>query len=131
MHCAQLAHHKSDDGSAVTGFSLVAPLMTIVFLCVLAISAVLGQRVVLSAAASSGARMAATLGSTHGQAQREVNQVLESFSINSDSVSTSIWRGSISGVPAVYVRVQKSILIPWIHSSISIDATSHRIDENS
>lgn len=131
MHFALSAHPKKEQGSAVVGFSLVAPLVALVFVGVIGIATFLGQRVVLSAAASSGARMAATLGATQGQVHQQVNQVLISYSLDSQSVTIKTWRGRTSGVPTVNVRVSKNLFVPWIDHSIEISATSHRVDENS
>lgn len=131
MRCVQLVPHNSDEGSAVSGFAVIAPLVTLVFVAVIAIASVLGQRVVLGAAASSGARMAATLGATHGQARQQINQVLLSYSVNPTSVTTQMWRARSSGVPAVFVRLTKTISVPWINQRLTISTTSHRIDENS
>jgi Flp pilus assembly protein TadG len=130
MRCAPLARRNATEGSAVASFSLVAPLVALVFVAVISIASVLGQRVILAAAASSGARMAATLGATNGQTYLQVNQVLESFSITPSSVNAKIWRGSKSGLPVVYVKVTKPMLIPWLHAQVDLSATAHRIDEN-
>lgn len=130
MHFAQLAHHKNDQGSAVVGFSLIAPLVALVFVGVVAVASILGQRVVLSAAASSGARMAATLGANYGQVHQQVDQVLNSYSLNPHTVKVRIWRSNASGVPTMNVQVSRNLVIPWVNHSIEISATSHRIDEN-
>lgn len=131
MRSARLVHLKDERGSAVVGFSLVAPLIALVFVGIVGVAAILGQRLVLGAAASSSARMAATLGATQGQARQQSDQVLTSYSINPQDVSFRIWRGSQAGAPAVFVRLTKTMWIPWVNQQIVLEATSHRIDENS
>lgn len=130
MQFARLARHRNDHGSAVTGFALVTPLLILVFVGIIAICAVLGQRLILGAAASSGARMAATLGATRGQAMQQIDQVLVSFSMSPASVSRSLWSGKSSGAPAVFIRLSKRVSIPVVNRQFEISSTSHRIDEN-
>lgn len=96
---------RSDRGSAVVEFALVAPLVLVVALGVLQVALALHVRSTLTAAAAEGARAGALAYSGAGVAERRTREVIDDAlgPQAADVISASVTR--LNGVPVVRVAV--------------------------
>ena len=118
------------EGSAVVGFTLVAPLTVAVFLAVAQIVYLLAVRTAVSSAAHSGSRTAAVLGSTVGQGRIAVNNVLVAHGVDDNTARVTWRRTSNRGIPFLEVTVNCTAHVLWLRRDIGVTATARAVDEN-
>jgi len=130
MRCVPYQSLKSDTGSAVTGFALVAPLLVGVFIVVIQIGSVLADRATLMLAAQSGARVASTHNGTSVDGRSEALSVLQSRGMDNSAVIRfhDEHRGTLS-----YVICEASFRqhITWLNRDITLSTTARALDESS
>lgn len=102
---SSLRRLRSDRGSAVVEFALVAPLVLVVALGVLQVALALHVRSTLTAAAAEGARAGALAHSGVGVAERRTREVIDDAlgAQAAEDVSASMTR--VDGVAVVRVAV--------------------------
>lgn len=120
---------KDDEGSAVTGFALVTPLLVAVFIAVIAVSSVVRHRAVLGAAASTGARVASAYGSSDTQGRIAVTELVRTHGYEATKVNISIVHPVVNGVRLVQVEVRESLRIPWIDREVMVSQMAREVDE--
>lgn len=130
MRCIQSASREGEQGSAVTGFALVAPLVVLVFVAVAQVISVALVRTAAHSAAATGARLAATLGSGATAGNRAADAVLRDLGVDPDQ-ATKTWRRSrISGVPYLALTVTVPARVPFVGRGVSVSSSVRVTDEN-
>jgi len=130
MRCVPYQSLKSDAGSAVTGFALVAPLLVCVFIVVIQIGSVLADRATLMLAAQSGARVASTFNGTSAEGRAKAVSVLQSRGMDASAVITfhDEHRSTVGYVVCEAIFRQH---ITWLNRDITFSTTARAIDESS
>ncbi|MEI6405309.1 MAG: TadE/TadG family type IV pilus assembly protein [Actinomycetes bacterium] len=126
MRCIPLASREA--GSAVVGFSMVAPLMIAVFIAVLNVGSILSVRAVLSSAAQTGARVAGNYGATRAQGVSAAQQVLESRHL--DSATLDVQPIISNGLRFIVVTANYTTHVAWLNRDIQLSAVARSLDEN-
>jgi len=128
MLCVPYRSLKQDRGSAVTGFALVAPLVVCVFIVVIQIGSVLGDRATLMLAAQSGVRVAGTLDGTNTQGRAKALSVLRSRSMDAKTFVTfhDERRGTMH---YVVCTVTSRRHISWLNRDVTTTVRARAIDE--
>lgn len=121
----------SDEGSSVTGFALVAPLLVLTFVTLVVITSIVRERVVLGAAASTAARTAAAYGSTDSQGRIAALKVVTQNRMKKSDIKFDISHPRAQGVQLVEVTVSSRVTVPWIHRTLSLHQTARAVDEES
>jgi Flp pilus assembly protein TadG len=130
MRCVPYQSLKSDTGSAVTGFALVAPLLVSVFIVVIQIGSVLADRATLVLAAQSGVRVASTFDGTSAGGRAKALSVLQSRGMATSAVITfhHEHRGTVNYVICAATGHRH---IPWLNRDITFTTRARAIDERS
>jgi Flp pilus assembly protein TadG len=130
MRCVPYQSLKSDTGSAVTGFALVAPLLVGVFIVVIQIGSVLADRATLMLAAQSGVRVASTFNGTSADGRAKALSVLQSRGMDTGTVITfhDEHRGTVG---YVVCEASSHRHITWLNKDITFSTTARAIDESS
>lgn len=129
--CIRSASRKSfrcDAGSAVVGFSMIAPLVIAVFITVVNVSSIVSTRAVLTSAAHTGGRVAANYGATHQMGLQAARQIMESK--NLDTAQVSFHNEVVQGVDFVVVTVTYKQHVSWLNRDVELVATSRTVNEN-
>jgi Flp pilus assembly protein TadG len=120
-----------DDGSAVVEFTLVAILLTVLFLGVLQLGLALHVRNTLTASAAEGARYAANADREPQDGVAVTRQLIrESLA---DSFARDVTSGSeiVGGVPTVFVEVRAQLpLVGLLGPSRGIVVRGHAVEES-
>ena len=120
-----------DEGSAVTGFALVAPLLVAVFICLTVVVSIVRHQAVLGAAASTGARVASAYDSTDAQGRVAVTDLVQAHGYNAKRVNITISHPVVNGVRLVQVVVGDGVHVPWINRDIGLSQSARAVDEQS
>ena len=133
MRCVPSVHPsaKHDEGSAVTGFALVTPLLIAVFIGLIVVASVVRHRVVLSAAASSGVRVASAYGASDTQGHLVAKQILQAHGYDPKGTRIAISHPVVNGVHLVQVVVSDGLHVPWLNRDFTLTQTSRAVDEES
>jgi len=130
MRCVPYQSLKSDTGSAVTGFALVAPLLVCVFILVIQIGSVLADRATLMLAAQSGVRVASTFNGTSADGRAKALSVLQSRGM--DTRAVIIFHDEQRGtVNYIICEASSHRHITWLNKDVTISTTARAIDESS
>lgn len=122
----------ADDGAAIVEFTLVAVLLTALFLALLQFGLALYVRNTLTAAVAEGARVAANAdrGLVDGeQATRTLirTALADSFA---DDVTSGV--ETVNGIDTVYVEVRAQLpLVGFLGPARSLTVRGHALDEES
>ena len=120
-----------DEGSAVTGFALVAPLLVLTFIALIVVTSILRERVVLGAAASTAARTAAAYGSSDSLGHVSALKVATDNGMKKADIEFDISHPLSQGVRLVEVTVSSRVTIPWMNRSLTLHQTARAVDEES
>ena len=120
---------KSETGSAVSGFALVAPLLVCVFIVVIQIGSVLADRATLMLATQSGVRVASTFDGTSAQGRAKALSVLQSRGMESGAVIAFAreHRGPVHYVTCTGTSHRH---VPWLNKDITFTTKARAIDES-
>jgi Flp pilus assembly protein TadG len=120
-----------DDGSAVVEFTLVAILLTVLFLGVLQLGLALHVRNTLTASAAEGARYAANADREPQDGVAVTRQLIRDSL--ADSFARDVTSGSetVGGVPTVFVEVRAQLpLVGLLGPSRGIVVRGHAVEES-
>lgn len=130
MPCTRSANRDDERGSAVAGFALTAPVAVVVFIAVIQVIALAQLRTTVHSAAATGARLAATLGSTTAAGSSAADGVLRAHAVAPERVAR-VWRHStISGVPYLSLTLEVPARITWVRRVVTVSSTVRVTDEN-
>jgi Flp pilus assembly protein TadG len=130
MRCVPYQSLKSDSGSAVTGFALVAPLLVCVFIVVIQIGSVLADRATLMLAAQSGVRVASTFDGTSAAGRAKALSVLQSRGMATSAIITfhKEHRGTVNYVICIATSHRH---VAWLDRDVTFRTTARALDERS
>lgn len=133
MRCVPSVHPsaKHDEGSAVTGFALVTPLLIAVFIGLIVVASVVRHRAVLGAAAASGVRVASAYGASDTQGRLVANQLVQAHGYDPKGISIAISHPIVNGVHLVQFVVSDGVHVPWLNRDVILTQTSRAVDEES
>jgi Flp pilus assembly protein TadG len=121
---------RSERGAAVVDFVLVLVILVPVFLGVLQVALVLFVRNTLTAAASEGARYAATLDRDPADGAARTRSQIEGALAGRYARGVTAREVTIDGAPAVEVTVH--VVVPALGiggPAVSLDVSGHAIEE--
>src|SRR3954452_1044612 len=122
--------HKRQRGAAVVDFVLVLVLVVPVFLAVLQVALVLFVRNTVAAAASEGARYAATLGREPADGAARARTQISGVLAGRYAQRVSASEVTIDGAPAVEVTVH--VVVPALGlggPAVAFDVSGHAVEE--
>lgn len=122
---------REDRGSAIVEFTLVAVLLTVLFLALLQLGLALHVRNTLLASAAEGARYAANADRDPGDGEAVTRQLIRNAL--ADSFADRVTSGSetIAGVRTVYVQVDASLpLVGLLGPSRGLQVRGHALEES-
>lgn len=121
---------RGDRGSAIVEFTLVAMLLTALFLGLLQLGLALHVRNTLAASATEGARHAANADRSPDEGAEVTRQLIRDSLADSFAADVSAGFETVSGVRTVYVEVRAPlpVLGVWGPAS-SIRVRGHALDE--
>lgn len=122
---------RSDTGSGIVGFVLVAPLVIAIFITIGQIAMLVADKSVLTSAAVIGARTASAADATNADGKSAVLNVLASrgMGFEPDSISVTQVRGD--GITYICVTVTRIFEIPFLGSEFKMTGRARAIDEAS
>ncbi len=126
-----MSDYSKDEGSAVTGFALVAPMLVLTFVALIVVTSLVRQRVVLGSAASTAARTASAFGATDSQGRHDALRVIANSGIKSSGIDFVISHPLTRGVRLVQATATSHVTVPWLHATIVIHQTARAVDEGS
>ena len=134
---ASLATHpdrvsaRGDRGSAVVEFTLVAVLLTALFLALLQLGLALHVRNTLLASAAEGARYAANADREPEDGEAVARQLIRSALADAFAERVTSGRETVAGVPTVYVQVEADLpLVGLLGPSRRLQVRGHAVDES-
>ena len=119
---------RSDLGSGVVGFVLVAPLLVLVFVSIGQIAMLVADKSVLNSAAVIGARTASAADATNYSGRTAALAVLRSRGTNFDG-NIAVTNEQIQGIGYVRVTVSREVRIKLLNRSVALAATARAINE--
>lgn len=119
---------RSDLGSGVVGFVLVAPLLVLVFVSIGQIAMLVADKSVLNSAAVIGARTASAADATNFSGRTAALAVLRSRGTNFDG-NIAVTNEQIQGIGYVRVTVSREVRIKLLNRSVALAATARAINE--
>lgn len=119
---------RSDLGSGVVGFVLVAPLLVLVFVSIGQIAMLVADKSVLNSAAVIGARTASAADATNFSGRTAALAVLRSRGTNFDG-NIAVTTEQIQGIRYVRVTVSREVRIKLLNRSVALAATARAINE--
>lgn len=129
MHFGQFRNRNRDEqGSALVGFALVAPLVVFVFAVVIQIGGLFADRTTLVMATQAGARSAATWNASDTAGRIKAVSILQSRSLAKSSTVTVLHerRGTLR-----YVVVRATVVrtIPLLNITVRLSEQGRSLDE--
>lgn len=109
---------------------MVAPLAVAVFLAVIQVAYLLVDRAVVQSAAHSGARVAATLGSTQQRGLAAAGEVAAGQGLERASMDYTWRRVTVSGVGYLELTASYPVHISWLGRTVVLRGSSAAVDEN-
>ena len=125
-----MARRSHERGAAVVDFVLVLVVLVPVFLGILQVALVLFVRNTLTAAASEGARYAATLDRGPDQGAARTRSQIEGALAGRYAQGVTARETTIDGAPAVVVTVR--VVVPALGlggPAITLDVSGHAVEE--
>ena len=125
-----MARRSRERGAAVVDFVLVLVVLVPVFLGILQVALVLFVRNTLTAAASEGARYAATLDRTPEEGAARTRSQIDGALAGRYAQGVSARETTIDGAPTVVVTVH--VVVPALGlggPAITLDVTGHAVEE--
>ena len=125
-----MSRRRRERGAAVVDFVLVLVVLVPVFLGILQVGLVLFVRNTLTAAASEGARYAATLDRTPADGAARTRAQISGAITGRYAQGVTAREVTIDGAPAVEVTVH--VVVPALGiggPAVSLDVTGHAIEE--
>ncbi len=125
-----MAHRWHQRGAAVVDFVLVLVVLIPVFLGILQVALVLFVRNTLTAAASEGARYAATLDRSPEEGAARTRSQIDGALAGHYAQGVTARETTIDGAPAVVVTVH--VVVPALGlggPAISLDVSGHAVEE--
>jgi Flp pilus assembly protein TadG len=125
-----MSHRPREQGAAIVDFVLVLVVLIPVFLGILQVTLVLVVRNTLTAAASEGARYAATLDRGPEAGAEKTRAQVDGVLAGRYAQGVSAREVTIDGAPAVEVTVH--VVVPALGlggPAISLDVSGHAIEE--
>ena len=119
---------RSDLGSGVVGFVLVAPLLVLVFVSIGQFAMLVADKSVLNSAAVIGARTASAADATNYSGRTAALAVLHSRGTNFDG-NIAVTTEQIQGIGYVRVTVSREVRIKLLNRSVALAATARAINE--
>jgi hypothetical protein len=126
-----VARLRSDRGSAVVEFALVAPLLLLVALAVLQVTLALHVRATLTAAAAEGARAGALAGSGLRVAETRTRDVLADALGGDAAQDVVAERSRLGGVEVVRVRITARLPLLGTLGPTALSIEGHAMAERS
>lgn len=120
---------RSDEGSGIVGFVLVAPLVIALFIAIGQIAILVADKSVLNSAAIIGARTASAADASNADGRSAALNVLASRGSGFDSESIVITQERIQGLTYISVSVSRRVTIPFLDRTILITGRARAIDE--
>ena len=121
---------RDDRGSAVVEFTLVAVLLTVLFLALLQLGLALHVRNTLLASAAEGARYAANADREPEDGEAVARQLIRSALADSFADGVTSGRETVDGVRTVYVQVEANLpLVGLLGPSRGLLVRGHSVDE--
>lgn len=126
------ARCRNQRGSAIVDFVLVTVVLVPVFLGLLQVALVLHVRTTLAAAASEGARLAATADAGPGDGVARTRSQLADALGGGFATSVTPRRTTIDGAPAVEIVVHAEVPALGLGGpAVSFDVAGHAVEEES
>jgi len=119
--------NKSDAGSSIVGFVLVAPLVILMFIAIGQIAMIIGDKAVINSAAVTASAADASLNS----GKKAARNVLASKGSMFNSADVLVAREVVQGVRVVRVTVIQKVEISFVKKVFTLRATARAIDERS
>jgi len=121
---------ENDSGSAIVEFTLVAVLLTVLFLGLLQLGLALHVRNTLLASAAEGARFAANADRDPAQGEDVARNLIRSALADSFADQVTSGSESIGGVPTVYVQVEATLpLVGLLGPPRTLRLRGHALEE--
>ena len=122
---------KSDSGSSIVGFVLVAPLVVALFIAIGQIAMLVADKSVLNSAAVIGARTASAADASNVDGRNAVLNVLSSRGAGFKPETIAITQVKSQGLTYTSVSVTRKVEIPFIDREILMTGHARAIDEAS
>jgi Flp pilus assembly protein TadG len=120
---------RSDQGSGIVGFVLVAPLVIAIFIAIGQIAILVADKSVLNSAAIIGARTASAADASNADGRAAALNVLASRGSGFTPESIVITQERIQGLTYISVSVSRRVNIPYLDRTILITGRARAIDE--
>lgn len=122
---------RGDRGSAVVEFTLVAVLLTALFLALLQLGLALHVRNTLLASAAEGARHAANADREPEDGEAVARQLIRAALADSFAEQVTSGRETVGGVRTVYVQVEATLpLVGLLGPSRTLQVRGHALEES-
>ena len=120
---------EDERGSAVVEFTLVAALLTVLFLALLQLGLALHVRNTLLASAAEGARYAANADREPDDGEAVARQLIRSALADSFADQVTSGRETVGGVRTVYVQVEANLpLVGLLRPSRGLQVSGHALE---
>jgi len=133
MLCVQLlrlkAGWKSEQGSQVVGFALVAPVLVVLALLLVEIVSLVICQASLTTATKQAVHLAALKGSIASQVSSAAKDYWTPIGFASCGHSAVSKRTRLSGISFVELRVQQCFEIPLLARRVQLASTAREVDE--
>lgn len=120
---------RSERGSAVVEFALVAPLVLLLGLAVLQVALALHVRATLTSAAAEGARAAALAGSDPSAGVRRARQLLAQNIAQSAVTRVTAARTTEQGLSVMAVRIDARLPLVGLLGPTVMTVVGHALEE--
>jgi len=121
---------ENDSGSAIVEFTLVAVLLTALFLALLQLGLALHVRNTLLASAAEGARFAANADRSPAQGEDVTRHLIRSALADSFAKRVTSGTENLDGIPTVYVEVEATLpLVGLLGPARTLTVRGHALEE--
>lgn len=121
---------ENDSGSAIVEFTLVAVLLTALFLALLQLGLALHVRNTLLASAAEGARFAANADRSPAQGEDVTRDLIRSALADSFAERVTSGTENLGGIPTVYVEVEATLpLVGLLGPARTLTVRGHALEE--
>lgn len=133
MLCARLSRlsfsNSDQNGSGVTGFVLVAPLLCLVLMTGFTLGGLVMSKINMQANVRQAARWAALLGSNSSDVREKAQESWVPAGFNSCGSEFQISHNTIGVTKFVSVRVINCLELPLLRKAVSLTVTESEVDE--
>lgn len=121
---------ENDSGSAIVEFTLVAVLLTALFLALLQLGLALHVRNTLLASAAEGARFAANADRSPAQGEDVTRDLIRSALADSFAERVTSGTENLDDIPTVYVEVEANLpLVGLLGPARTLTVRGHALEE--